>query len=212
MKLVLLALTAMLVLAMGVGTASALRSISVNISRDRATSSALVFASPEIEGFAITCEVSLEIEEVGGAIAKRRSAKIGNVIGARVASERCRGGEARALEPTRAAPWEIQYESFEGTLPFVRLITVSLHGTGFLTSLLGSRCLFGGTANGSMPVSLAEVEREREGREREIRSITALSTPAVPLVRDLRGLIACPRNGNFAGSFTLERPIRIILI
>jgi len=202
--LILAALSTVILLALSSSTALALRSIQTNQTRDNATGSALVLSSPEIEGFAITCEITLELEEIVARISKTRGARVGNIIGARIATERCRGGELKPLTVSRAAPWELQYESFNGTLPNVTLLTISIHNFAILMALLGSRCLYGGTFNVSLPVTGPE-------REREARSMSILAAPQVPLIRDLRGLIACPRLLSMGGSFTLERAIRITL-
>jgi len=204
LKLALTMLSAMLLIGLGSGMACALRSLSLNQPRNTATSRALVISSPEIEGFAMTCEASLEIEEVVPLVGKRRGHKFWNIIRAIIHQLTCRGGTARALEPTRATPWEAQYESFSGSLPTVTLITISVHGTAILMELLGTRCLFGGTINFSLPVTGPETTRE-------VRSLTVSSSPSVPLIRDLRGLIACPRSMNMSGSFELERPMMIRL-
>lgn len=200
-KVVLAAFAAMLLLALGTGAASANRSISLTPTTGQsAVSRALTFSSPEVEGFEVICEVTLTMEEIVRAASKTAGSRIGNIIDARVAG--CRNGTATVLAPTRAAPWNTTYVSFTGTLPNITSVRLELRGAAFLVSAAGglSRCLFRGNPQGDTVGGL------------RVTGFTATRGVNVGLSVDLRGFVACPRNGSFAGTFNLERTVTISLL
>ena len=116
-KLVLAGLGATLLMALGVGTASA-RSLSISNQTFSNTFNNLEFIA---EGFSpTTCHVTLE-----GSLHTRSMAKVlGSLIGyiTRVTTSECRGLEVRIL--TATLPWHVSYEGFSGRLPDITLILI----------------------------------------------------------------------------------------
>ena len=195
-KIMLAALTAMLLLALGAGSAMASRSINVSPTGANRAAGTLTFSSPEVEFLRIRCLVTLTLANVAGG-AKSTATNIANVTGATATG--CEGGTIRVLAPSVASPWRTTYVSFTGTLPTIATVTLELRGVGFLAAIFGTNCLFGGNAQGTTVGGTTVTE------------IRANTSPAVPLVRDLGSFPACPRNGNFSGNLRLERSLRLTL-
>jgi hypothetical protein len=142
------ALTAALLLALGAGAANASRSFSVT------NNTLLTYTSPGLTfspaGRQIICAVTLTAS-LHRVFAKVRGTLAGFVNGARV--ERCSNStgigttEARPLV-SHVDPWHISYESFRGTLPRITEILVIIRDARFLTLLdsilIGGRlgCLY----------------------------------------------------------------------
>jgi hypothetical protein len=123
-KLLLTGLTAALLLAIGVSTASA--NILSSLTEDfRAIWTALTFAGG---GSSIICPVSLLGSLHRRTIAKSEGALIGAITSAAVG--RCQGdGRATILRET--LPWHLVYDFFLFELPNIEEIAVSLVGASF---------------------------------------------------------------------------------
>ncbi len=145
-KLVLTALTAALVLASALSTASA-RTLSITESGFRITWSSLEFGSSTTT---IRCRVTLEGTFHSRTIAKVARSLIGYINLANVAHP-CTGGEAwadngREAEPLGTAPnklpFHLTYESFGGTLPRITELNVLLRNASFViqSSFIGIAC------------------------------------------------------------------------
>jgi hypothetical protein len=194
-KLALAALTALLVLSIGAGTAFASRGIELSPKGANSAAGTLTFSSPEAEGIRIRCRVTLTLANVGeNGTAKSTATLVANITAVRV--ENCEGGTVRVLSPEVGRPWRATYVSFAGTLPSITSVRLELRGVAFLISSFVS-CLYGGNAQGTTvgsPVS-------------ELRADESIT---IPLVRALT--IGCPAEGNFSGSMRLERAITLRLV
>jgi hypothetical protein len=135
-RLALTALGASALLAAGVSTASAGR-LSTSNQSIRATWRALEFAGT---GSIIRCQVTLEGSFHSRTIAKTSGSLIGMVSRVRVKQESCTNGIAAAFNGAEryngttspnTLPWHLRYVSFEGTLPTIRGVKVSLAGFRF---------------------------------------------------------------------------------
>jgi hypothetical protein len=201
-KLILTALTAALVLASAVGSASA-RSLSASEQSIRVSWTSLEFSSSLAT---IRCRVTLEGSFHARTIAKVARALIGAISRA-IVGHACTGGEAWADNGTEAEPlgtapqklpFHVTYESFAGTLPNISSLGLLLSRISFVlqaTSIgVSARCRYGrvednisGTATreaGGGITSLAPVA----GRDR------------ARLVEGLLNGGLCPGEGQFAGS------------
>jgi hypothetical protein len=189
-KLLLAALTAVVALSLGAGTAAALRSIESSATAVAASGRAITFAGG---GSRVVCEVTLSLTLSTRSISKVRGSRVGNTK-ATVNERACTGGRARPLNT--AEGWVTNYFSFAGTLPNITSIRLELVGTAFLVSAFGGfgECLFRGNAQGTTG-----------GGTNRITEIRADSTIQLPLSRNLNGLF-CPEEGTFAGTFTVTSP------
>jgi hypothetical protein len=184
------AFAALLLLALGAGSAAASNGVNLEgrLTGVSARSTALTFTDEE-STFRIVCEVTLTMD-LQREIRKEVGALVGNVTNVTVAN--CRGGTVRVLAPEAGRPWRATYVSFTGTLPSITSVRLELRGTGFLVEAFfgAAQCLYGGNAQGTTvgnPVSEIRAE-ERVG---------------IPLVTRLGG-IACPARGVFRGTFALS--------
>jgi hypothetical protein len=145
-KLVLTALTAALVLASAISTASA-RNLSTTSQTFRATWSSLEFAA---SASTIRCRLTLEGTFHTRTIAKVRGSLIG-LINRAIFVRPCTGGEAwidngTEVEPLGTAPnklpFHLTYEGFRGTLPNIDQIRLLLRNPSlvFQTSFIGITC------------------------------------------------------------------------
>jgi hypothetical protein len=139
-RLMLVTITAALVLAAMVGSASARRFEFSN------TGIRAVWPAVSVSGgfgTEITCPVTLEGTLHSRTISKVIGQLIGYITRAIVGEVVCSGGSRmRAL--TETLSWHIQYSSFTGTLPNITAVNVSLINASFLLfiSSLGASCLF----------------------------------------------------------------------
>jgi hypothetical protein len=129
-KLTLVALTAAVLLASLVASASA-RSFSITNRSFRAVWAPLTFAEP-FNFFTIRCNVTMEGSFHSNTIAKVVNSLIGYVTRA-IAGRPCTGGEGWAWNGTEGAltgatslPWHITYGGFTGTLPNITGININL--------------------------------------------------------------------------------------
>lgn len=133
-KLLLAGITAALMLATAVGSASA-NNLSVTNRNQRIVWSALRFIAG---GNTITCHVTLE-----GSFHEATTAKVvGRLLGyiTRGTVNTCTGGSATILNAT--FPWHIQYAGFTGTLPAITSVFLNMIGASFAVQPTGSlKCL-----------------------------------------------------------------------
>lgn len=191
-KFLLAALSIAIVMAFGVSTAGASRSIEVSETRSTSTFRALTF---EGGGLRIVCPVTITLTLHGRSFPKVERTLVGfaEII---VGTALCSGGTARAL-PGR---YHVRYISFSGTLPNIRGIRLRLERTAFLLSVGGfGECLYQGDADGIT------------GPGTEVTSLTADETSSIPLFRRLAGIF-CPATGRFRGTATVAPTLRLRLL
>jgi len=187
-KLLLAGLTAGLLMAVAVGSASANR-LSVSSRNFRAVWSNLrFFGEGGIEAEA-QCPVTLEGSFHSGTISKVIGALIGHVTSAVSGSgAACRRGSSTILRET--LPWHITYEGFSGTLPRITTVTLLVRGVAFRVDPgIGIACRYGhATENARGIINL--------GASGEANSLRADES-----IR-LRGFgeFGCPPEGGFEGT------------
>jgi len=209
-KVVLVALAAAAALLAVAGTATALRSISVNPAGPiRATSGAVTFRASI---GTVICPVTLN-GELGSAIPKTEGALGGRITSGTVGPERtnCRISLLRSLDatPTMLFPeaWHVRYVSIEGTLPRIVAFKLVVLRASFLIAVTGPfgeryRCLY-------IVDQGSRIRVEARGASREIEIIS--QTDRVFEERLREGDTACP-NGSLAATFNLEAARTITLI
>lgn len=197
-KLLLTALTAALVMAATVGTASA-RNLSLSEQRFRAVWTPLTFT-----GFGgliqIRCNVTLTGSFHYRTIVKSRGALIGFVTSAAL-TRPCSGGEAWILNgvevqegvtTTNTLPWHVLYDSFRGTLPRIEGVRIGMIGAQFLLNAGGNRCLYASTS-ASQAFGIINVNTSTGAAT----SLRADEASEIPLRTTVAGI--CPAKGSFAG-------------
>ncbi len=195
-KILLGALTAAIVLAAAIGTASA-RRLEVSEQRIRVTWTELVFSN---SGAAprISCPVTIQGSFHSKTLSKVSGQLIGVITKAELTKANCRGGTALILNGIENAPgatslpWHIRYDSFSGTLPIIEGgIKLQLINASFLVEPegIGVACLFRSTE--ARPArGIAAVNGEHK--------ITTLS-PTADTIPKLSGGLLCPSSGSFEG-------------
>lgn len=116
------------------------RNLSSSIDRFRVTWTLMTFTEPL--GASTRCPVTLEGSLHTRSFAKGNYNLIGSITAARVGDRvDCVGGEATVLRET--LPWNVRYQSFEGTLPEIRRIRTLVAGASFRVRVGGGpECLF----------------------------------------------------------------------
>ena len=199
-KLVLTALTAALVLAAAVSTASA-RRLQLSSQNITAKWTALTFSSEGGgEGIEAICPVTLEGSFHSRTISKVSGQLVGYITRANLTSASCtfRGGATHVQilngteGTTTSLPWHIQYNSFTGVLPRITGVRLALIGAAFLIrAILGVSCLYKSTqrepAFGTVEVN------ETTGA---VTGLRADETRTIPLGV---GGFGCPGSGFFLG-------------
>jgi hypothetical protein len=151
-KLLLTALTAAIVLASAVGTASA-RNLSISNQSFLTTWNPLTFSTEaEGGGIRIECRVTLEGSFHYRTIPKILRHLIGYITSANVRRP-CTGGEGfaetRDEGSTETLPWHITYEGFEGRLPAIEGIRLLLRPWFIIQNVFtGGRCRYTGNVQG----------------------------------------------------------------
>jgi hypothetical protein len=184
-KLLLGGLTAALILAAAVSTASA-RRIEISNQRFLALFPELTFAA---EGFnPVICPVTLEGSFHSRTISKVSGQLIGYVTSAFVRESACAGGQARVL--AERLPFHLRYDSFSATegLPRIRLLITQLVGGAFRIANEIAGCLY--TTTAARP---ARGNLERDVTTGIVRTLTALPESTIP------GTFPCP-TGHFEGT------------
>lgn len=192
-KLLLAALAATLVMAAGVGLASA-RTLSISEQRYRAVWTPMNFA--DVNGLIqLRCNVTLRGSFHTRTSAKVRGALTGYITEASVARP-CTGGEVWILNgrdrPTNTLPWHITFDSFRGTLPLITGTRSAVIGSSYLISTVGFTCLYAGT---TASPAFGIVNIERTGVATNVRID---ETSPIPLRESVSGI--CPASGAFSGT------------
>ena len=205
-KLVVAALAAMLIMAIGVGSASASRGFSPSASTFGATARALSFTGSN--GVRVICDVTLG-GSLHSTIAKTPGTLGGFITSGRVAEERCTaaGGaeRGRATILQEGLPWHVTYNSFTGTLPSaVSGILVTVNNASFLLRVrvffVEINCLYRGSIGAII-----------EGRgNNSFERITVQLPNSIPVIAGQSEV--CPPRGELNGFFTLTAPISITLV
>lgn len=131
-KLFLVAIATTALLGLAVGTASANRLEVTNAERGfRLAWNELHFAAG---GNTVTCRVTLEGSFTRRTTVKRDNEVIGKVTRAALTTP-CTGGSATVL--TATLPWEVQYDSFTGTLPNIESVILDLNRASFQIQIQG---------------------------------------------------------------------------
>jgi hypothetical protein len=188
-KLVLTALTAVLALAITVGSASANQ---LSVSEDEAdiTWDGLSFNAG---GIVITCPVTL-LGTFDDRIIDKEKQREGEIDHA-VVGDPCSGGDATVLEET--LPWDVTYLGFTGTLPNITNIELLLIGASFeITDGIFATCLARTTAE-NPAVGVAEVDSNGQ-----VTTVTADPDPQIPLTGG--GLCDDIGEGGFEGTGDVE--------
>jgi len=134
-KLLLAAISAPALLGLAIGTASA-RNLEISNSANgfRITWNPLRI---EFSGREARCPVTFEGTFERSSIVKSPSSRVGRVIGAAVGT--CTRNTATFLRET--LPWELDYNSFTGTLPSIASVSLNLIRASFSANLEGIECL-----------------------------------------------------------------------
>ncbi len=196
-KLLLTGLAATIVMAFVVGNASA-RRIETSSQQFKAVWSRLTFN--DAARVRVECSVTLEGSFHSRTLSKVSGQLIGFINGAHVAS--CVGGEARA--DTETLPWHIQYNSFEGTLPNITGITLTLTNSKFEITAGGAHCIANNTqTNPAFGTVLVEA---RGG----VTGLRALEAHTIPLGGEFLCSFASP--GSFEGTAAVTGGGRAITV
>jgi hypothetical protein len=125
LRIVLMALSAALVLAVAAGVASASR-LSLSSQTFRVVYEPVEF--PEPEGTVARCNLTLEGSFHSRTFAKVRASQVGYITSARTSSCVNFGAEMLAA----SLPWPIRYASFGGRLPTISSVTLEFTGHDYL--------------------------------------------------------------------------------
>lgn len=215
-KIIFAALAATFLLALVAGTASALRSISVNNTRTESKSRALTFKAVR-ESFGVVCEVTF-LRTLSAAFPKTIPILTGSTIGVRI--ENCRdtvfgaaatvsviesGGRRCGLRGELCpVAWRLFYQGFVGTLPRITGTKFDEERTNFLIedAIANKACEYEGDGWGQNEIA------EATGA---VTGGRALAEHTQRLKATLRG--TCETSGEFRGSFGAPVPgvtIRLI--
>jgi len=201
-KLVLTALTAAVVLASAVATASAGRLLASEQSF-RVSWASLEFGSPLVT---IRCRVTLEGSFHSRTITKTERSLIGAITRAIVAHPGCTNGEAWAdngteREPLETAPqrlpFHLTYESFTGALPNISALGLLLSRVSFVISALGQTGRYGRLEDNISGTASRTVGGATNGAITSIRPVAGRDRAR--LVLCLGGGF-CPAEGSFLNS------------
>lgn len=191
-KVLFAAFAAALMLSAFAGTAAANRSLNASASRIEGLSREVIFGSAEAPGIGITCEVGLTLNLTNATFAKT-ARNVGTTDIALLNGGRCTGGTASVLTPRVTTI----YGGFEGTLPAITGVRLTLEEVGFLIEIpaFGVRCLYRGSTVGIVNVEARGVARE----------VTSARTN-VNLAARLTGALLCPATGQLTGVFAISNP------
>jgi hypothetical protein len=193
-KPIFMALVAALALAAAAGPGSA-RSFSLSNRNIRIVWTALEFAmegAPNV----IKCPVTLEGSFHSSTISKVIGALIGYISRASTASASCTGGNATLLAET--LPWHIRYRGFQGRLPTIEFMFVSIVGFAILLRWSVDACLFRSTA--AAPFVGGFHTNIENG---QVIDFTAEPLQGIPLERTLIGLCGPVTSPKLNGTVTL---------
>jgi hypothetical protein len=204
-RILLSALTAALVLASAISTASA-RRIELSNQRIRVTwtgANSLTFESG-IANAEVICEVTIEGSFHSRTLSKVSGQLVGYITSAMI-KRPCIKNNAWVLNGTESQPgeaiqttlpWHILFVSWEGVLPRIRKIRLSLINAGFLVVNieLGIHCLYKSTATQPM---LGDITvNETTGQATTLSPDPTVAIPWVPALSNP----FCPTQGTLAGT------------
>ncbi|HZV74771.1 MAG TPA: hypothetical protein VFF79_13735 [Conexibacter sp.] len=191
-KLLLAALTATLVMALAVNTASA-NHFSLSNQAFRVVWSPLNFIG-EGSTVRVTCNVTIE-----GSFHSRTIVKtIGSLVGyvTRAIAGGCTEDSATVL--TATLPWHITYEGFSGRLPTISRVRLLLRHTSFTESIFGGlvTCLYADAGTSETENNAGEVLLS-SGSANELAADPSIR---LPFVRGSGLTENCPTRGGFTGT------------
>jgi hypothetical protein len=201
-KLLLTALTAALIMAATVGTASA-RNIELAEAEDqRSTATWTPLEFTALGGLIrVRCNITLRGSFHYRTFAKTRSL-VGYVTSAAV-TRPCTGGEVFVLNgterlptgttPATSLPWHILYDSFRGTLPRIEGLRLAVVGLAFLLIAGGNQCLYASTS-ASPGFGIININTTTGAS----LSLSGDGNSEIPRSATLAG--TCPASGRFAGT------------
>jgi hypothetical protein len=192
-KLILAALTAALALGALVSAATATR-LAVSNQLFRVTWKSLSFNGGSSFG-QVLCPVTIEGTFHSRTIVKSVGALIGFVTSATVASSSCTGGSARVLQ--ESLPWHVLYTGFEGTLPKIATLFVSMLGGKFQvhSNLNLQNCLYEATAANPMKGAI-----NRNTSSGAAESLRPNENEPIPISSGNTEPFKCPPNGFLEGT------------
>jgi len=138
-RLALTALTATLLMACCVSSASANR-LSVSNKNTRSVWARLVLQNGSSGANLVTCPVTIEGSFHSATIRKVIGA-LGGYVTRATAGRPCTGGAVTINQAS--LPWHITYEGFEGTLPNIEEIFILLSNVNYTVEVFGVRCGYG---------------------------------------------------------------------
>jgi hypothetical protein len=95
-------------------------------------------------GFRISCPITLEGSIHSSTISKVFAQLVAHVTRPAINAASCTGGSVLLL--AASLPWHIKYDLFSGTLPNITALQFQFVGMAFLTTVLGTSCLYQTTA------------------------------------------------------------------
>lgn len=184
-RFVRVGLAAVLVLALGVGSASAARGFAISEALNiTATARAMSFGPAESP---IVCEVVRRIS-----LHRSVTKTAGNLLGfvTEATARNCRGGLVRMLSET--LPWHIVYLSFSGTLPNATRAQVMIREIAWLEEYNSglSRCLWVGEVPGEANITTRRIRTFSYGGVARLRGTTLSVLP-------------CPETSHLSGTLTM---------
>jgi hypothetical protein len=166
-------LTAALVLAVSVGTASANR-LSTSNKNFSITWTPLVISNTGLGELSVRCNVTMEGSFHSATVAKTSGALIGFV--SKATATGCTQGTATVVQSSR--PWHVRYGGFEGTLPNITGVSIEIVGIELFLERGGIPCTTRTTA--SQPF----VGILRLGAGGVITGLRADETRTIPMSRE----------------------------
>jgi hypothetical protein len=177
-RLLLTALTAALVLAAAMNTASA-RRLQLSNTGIRAVWRAITVESRDFLGseHEVICPLTLEGTLHSRTISKVSGQLIGYITRAIVGRPSCTFRSAEEFEiQTSSLPWHMRYDSFSGALPRIEVIRLQVVGLSYILTAIGTACLYKSSA--TQPF----FGQAQLGASGESRGIRVDETRLIPLV------------------------------
>lgn len=198
-KLLLAGLTATLLLATAVASATAGR-LSVSSRNFTITWASLNLSTTGGTG-PIRCPATLSGTFHSATISKVNGALVGSVNRGSINTTGCTGG--RATVNQEALPWHVRYRAFRGTLPTITGLDLGLVGGKFTTEAAGLTCTSQTSATNPL-VGVVDLSRGT------VTSLTPDSSATIPL----RSTFLCSfaGNGAFSGTSTSVSALTVTLI
>ncbi|HZV73606.1 MAG TPA: hypothetical protein VFF79_07820 [Conexibacter sp.] len=191
-KLALAALTATLVMALAVNTASANR-ISISNQAFRVVWSPLNLIG-EGSSVRVTCNITIEGSFHSRTIVKTLGSLVGYVT--RAIAGGCTENSTTVL--TATLPWHITYEGFSGRLPTISRVRLLLRGTAYITQIFGGlvECLYADAGRSAEENTAGEVLLTGSSAN----EFKADESIRIPFVRGSGLTENCPMREGFTGT------------